>query len=124
MLAREPLEAARSYPRQRHTHHPVVVGIPAPADEAAGLGAIDQLDHAVVAQQELRREVAHRRIAGSGAAADGQEQLVLRGGEPGFGGSLVGPAEVAPQAGAEHQEALVVVVGKRPLDLHGNIVTR
>jgi hypothetical protein len=45
-------------------------------DQADGLGTVDQLDGAVVAEQEGLGDLADGRPRRVGVAADGQEQLV------------------------------------------------
>ncbi len=66
-------------------HGSVVVGVGQAVDEAAALGAVDELDHAVVAEQQVIGNVADGRVAV--VAADRQQQLVLRGCQAG----LLGP---------------------------------
>jgi hypothetical protein len=55
------------------------------------LGTVDQLDGAVVAQQQGPGDLADGRPIRVGMAADGQQQLVLGWGEPGRSGLLGAP---------------------------------
>ena len=52
------------------------------ADQAGLRGAVDQLDCAVVAQEQVLGHVADSRRSGAVMAADGEEQLVLLPGHP------------------------------------------
>jgi hypothetical protein len=47
--------------REGDAHHPVVVGIGGPGDEAGPLGTVDLLDDAVVTQQQVLGHIPYRR---------------------------------------------------------------
>ena len=81
-------------------------------DQAGGFGPVDELDGAVVPEQEDVGDVADRRPARSRLTADGEQQLVLRRGETDRRGLFLAPVQEAAQAGPELEETLVVSVGK------------
>jgi hypothetical protein len=63
----ELLDAASPLIGQLEAHHPGVVAVAVALDETACLGAVDELDGAVVAEEEVRRDVADRRPAADAA---------------------------------------------------------
>jgi len=107
-----------------HPDHAVVVGIGGALHEIRLLCAIDQLDSAVVAEQEVAGDVADRRVAPM--PPDGQQQLVLRRRQALVPGLLLAPVEEAPELVAQVEELLVVPIGQRSLARLGgrHIVTR
>lgn len=126
MLSGELAETAPAAIGERDAHDAVVVAILTPANQASGLGPVDELDDAVMAQEQLGGEIAHGRMTGLGVAAYREEELVLSGRDPGLDGSFLGPTEVAAEAGAEGEKALIVLVLQvdREVDWHKSIVTR
>jgi hypothetical protein len=74
---------------QPHPDQPPVVVVAAPADQPEGLGPVGQLDGAVVADQEVRGQLADGRAAGVGVEAQDQQQLVLGRGQAGRGRLLL-----------------------------------
>lgn len=56
--------------RQLHAHDPGVVRIRRPADHAGRLGAIHESDRAMALQQQVLRDLAHRRGLRAGMAFD------------------------------------------------------
>ena len=104
------LEYARPASREPQTHDPAVVGVVDAADQARFLGAVDELHRAVVAQQQRVRKITHSRAAIAEVAAHGEQQLVLRGRDPGPDGLRLAPVQELAQRGPEFQEALVVAV--------------
>jgi hypothetical protein len=57
--------------------HPVVVVVAVSHDKASGIGPVDQLDRAVMAQEQVVGDFAHGRTARVAMAPNGQEELVL-----------------------------------------------
>jgi len=106
--------------RQAQAHEPVVVAIGDTFDEPGAFGAVDQLDDAVMPEQEMCGDLADGwRIT---VAADGEEQLVLRAGDADPVGLVLAPAEEPAQPVAKRQEALEVRVGQSfGTSGHGNI---
>ena len=115
------LEAGRAVRREHEPDLALVGAIRAALDEPRGHGPVDELDRAVVAQQEVVRHVPHRRTVGVTVTAHGQEELVLRGGQPGGPRLLLAPPQEPPQAGPELEQP--GVVGVVDASLHGAIVT-
>ncbi len=76
----------------------MVIGVSSSGDETRLLGPVHEPDRTVVAQQQVVGHLAHGRPAPVGVSMDGEEQLVLGRGEPGFLGLLVAPAQEAPKA--------------------------
>ena len=73
-----------------------VVGRVGVADDQPGYrGAVDQPDGAVVAQHQVVGDLADGGAGGIGVAADREQQLMLRGREPGRLGLLLAPAQEA-----------------------------
>src|SRR5689334_13408768 len=77
------------------------------------LGPVDQSHDGVVTHQQVPRDVADRRILGSGVTTYGQQQLVLRRSESKLLCPLLAPLLKAPQLRAEPQQLLVVLIGQR-----------
>jgi hypothetical protein len=98
--------------REPEAHGASIVGVRAAGYEAGGLGAIDQPDRAVVAQQQVVGDVADRRPARVRMTADREEELVLCGSEPGRARLLLAPAQEPAQARAKLQQPPVVVVAE------------
>ena len=69
---------------------------------------VDQLDGAVVADQQVAGDLPHRRAPPVGMPPDGQQQLVLGGREARRLGLLAAPGQEPAQAGPEREQALVV----------------
>ena len=88
------------------------------AHEPGGDRAVDELDRAVVAQQQVAGDVADRRTGRVVVAADREQQLVLRGGQTGGDGLPLAPAQEPAQAGPEAEQPRVVVMVERPLHAH------
>lgn len=122
MLDGDLTEAAGASVRESDAHDAVVVAVRAATHQAGGFGPIDQLDDTVMTQDQLGREITHGRITRLGTAPHGEEELVLGRGDSGVGGTLLGPVEIAAEAGAEGEETLVVLVAERYR--HTSIVTR
>src|SRR4051794_3041356 len=101
----DPLLAER---RQPQPHDARVVIVTVALDETAGLRAVDELDGAVMPEQQVRRQLADRRAAVVVVTLDREQQLVLRMGQT--DGSRLGlaPAVEASQRRAERQQRRIV----------------
>lgn len=104
------VQPAFAHRRQGDPHHAVVPAVGEAADEPGLHGAIDQLDGAVVAEQEVGRDVADARCRS--VASDRQEELVLGRREPDLMSLVLAPVKEPAQAVAELQESLEVTVRK------------
>jgi hypothetical protein len=107
---RQRREPALTLAGQRQADDPLILGVGEALDEAEALGAIDELDHAVVAQEEVVGDVADRRR--SAMTSNRQEQLVLRPREADGLRLVLAPVEEPAEPVAEGQEALEVVIGE------------
>ena len=103
---------------QAHVHDPVIVAVWLAADEPGPLGPVDELDHGVVAQEEVVGQITDRRTAV--VAAHGEQELVLGRGQPGRLRLLLAPAEEAAQTVTEAEETPVLGV----VEVHTHIVPR
>jgi nucleotide-binding universal stress UspA family protein len=86
----------------------LVVAVRDALDQTGGDGPVDELDGAVVSQQQVAGDVTDRRWRA--VTPDGEEQLVLRAGEPDRVGPLLAPALERAQPVPEREEASVVAV--------------
>src|SRR5262245_41634777 len=84
---RERRQAAAAPRREAEPDDAPIVRVDLALDEPGAFGPVDELDGAVVAEQQMFRDVTDRRIARM--AADGEQQLVLRRGQPGRLGLLL-----------------------------------
>ena len=78
---------------------PVVLGVTHPPDQLGGHGPVDQPDGTVVAQQQVVGDLTDGRTAAIRVPPDGQQQLLLRRGQPGALGLLLAPADEPAQSG-------------------------
>jgi hypothetical protein len=76
---RERLEAVGSFIGQGQAHRSGKVTVGIPLDQTGGLRTINESDRAVVAQQEVVRDIADRGTGWIWMAPDGKQQLVLSG---------------------------------------------
>jgi len=104
----EPAQAFLAVAGEADADHPAVAFVAPAPDEARGFGAVDELHGAVVAEQQIARQITDRRRLLAGMALDGEQQLMLRGRETCLASPLLAPVEEFPQAGAEGQQVLVV----------------
>ena len=77
MRRRKPVEHLLRLRRQGDQDTATVAGVGLAVHESQSHQPIDQLDHAVVAQQKLIRQLAHREIVPDRVALDRQQGLVL-----------------------------------------------
>jgi len=104
------LEDTAAAGREVEAHDAPVVLIGLAAHEASCLGTIGQLDGGVVAKQQVLCDVPDRGRQGARVAADGQQELVLLGGQAGQLGLLLAPAQELAQSGPEGQQLAVLGV--------------
>jgi hypothetical protein len=109
----EGVELARALAGEVQADHALVVGVGLASHQSGGLGAVDQFDGAVVAQQQVVGNVADRGSPTIGVAADGEQELMLPRGQAGCLGLLFAPSQEAAQSGTEAEKPLVVVVAGR-----------
>lgn len=121
MLARKRSECPPATGGEADAYDAVIVGVRAATYEAGGCGSVDELDDAVVSEEQLACEVSDRRRPGTDAP-DREQELMLRGGDARFGGAFLGPPKVPAEPGAKGEEAPIVVVGES--HRHENIVAR
>ena len=91
-------------------------------DEAGGFRPVDQLDRAVVPEQEGLGDLPDGRTFPARVPPDREQQLVLRRREADGYRLCLAPAQEAAQAGPELEQTCVVLVGK--IEGHIYIVSR
>lgn len=92
MLARERLELCVSGWRELKVDLPVVGFVSGSLDQAGGLGALGELDGAMVADVQIVGDVADRRAVFACVAANYEQQLVKRWCEAGCSGGVFAPS--------------------------------
>ena len=102
MGCREFGEAALTLRSEAHPNDPVVVGIGGAPHQPGALGTIDELDCAVMLEQQVCGDVPDRRIAA--VPADRQQQLVLGGRQAGGPGLFLRPPHEPAQPVPESQQ--------------------
>jgi hypothetical protein len=107
----ECLDPRRAGTREAHTHHAVVVGIGYSFDEPGRCSAVDELDDAVVAQQQVTGDFPDRRRRA--LTADREQELVLGPGEPDRLGLILAPPLEPSQAVAKGEQSGEVCVADR-----------
>lgn len=97
-----------------------VVGRAKPAgDELQCFGASDELDGAVMTDEQDLCDVSNGGWRRYGKATNGQEQLMERGGQSGLLRGLLAPAREVPQFGPECQQSQVLrVTNRRAVVVH------
>jgi len=108
----QPGQARLAISRQPYPGDPAVLFIPASLHESGSLGPVDQLDGAVVTEQKVTSEVAHRRALRPGVTLDRKQQLMLGWGQTHGARLSLAPVQEAPQASSERQQVLVVFAGQ------------
>ncbi len=106
------VEAPAAQRGQAQPDDPLVAPIGSTADQPGGFGSVDELDGAVVLEQEYLGDVSNGRPAPVLPAPNREQELVLRRGEPDRRGLFFAPVQEAAEAGAELEEPPVVNVGK------------
>ena len=110
--SRERLEALAARRGELQADDPVVLGVAHPLDQLGRHGPVDQPDGTVMAQQQVVGDLADGRATAVGMPPDGQQQLVLRRGQPGPLRLLLAPADEAAQSGPQRQQILVVGISQ------------
>ena len=105
---RQGLQLPAAQGRETEPDDAVVAGVLGPGHQARLLGAVDELDDAVVSEQEMAGDVADR--GGRTVPTDGEEELVLGGREAGPARCLLAPAEEPAQPVPEREQRPVVRV--------------
>jgi hypothetical protein len=111
VLAAETRELVGPASGDPQVHDALIVRVAFSAYETGGHSPINQLGHAVVAQQQRVGDVTDRRTALLRAPSHREEELVLRRCQTLGSGLLLAPVQEPAQVGAEAEEVLVVVVG-------------
>ena len=105
-------QAARPERGEPQPNDAVVRGVDVPGDEAGFGRTVDEPDRAVVAEHQGGGDVSDRGGGAGRVAADGEQELMLGGGDPARGGLLLAPVEELAESGAQLQQPPVVrVVG-------------
>lgn len=97
---------------QRQSGDPSVVIVECAFDESGSFRSIDELDRAVVLDEEMFRHVGDGRRFVARMPADRQQQLMLAWREPGLRRLLIAPSQELPEAVAECEQIAVVAVGE------------
>ena len=109
MGARQGLDSVGAAAGQLDADDALVGLVLYPFDKQSGLCAVDQLDHAVMAQEEVIGNLPDRRRLRP-MAADREEQLVLGGRQPNLSGLVLTPSLEATQTITEGEQSGEVVV--------------
>lgn len=110
MLDGEPGESLGAVGREREPNDAMLVRVGSPLHERRCLGSIDELNHAVMAQQQQLGDLADRRSLRASVPADREQQLVLCRGQPRGFRLLFAPLQEAAQTRSQLQQVGVVVV--------------
>lgn len=105
-------EHPATLPREYNAHDATIVGVAAAFYEPGVFGPVDQLDGAVMSQQQCIADAPDGGAVDVLAAADHQQQLMLSRRETGFLGLFLAPMQEAPQPEPEGEEALEVPIGE------------
>ncbi len=114
---REALESGSSRCRQVKADDPTVVPVTRPLDQPCAVGPIDEPDDTVMAEEQIVGHLADGRTPTIGMPADGEQELVLRGGEPGCPCLVFAPAFEASQTRPDGEQTPVVIV-RKPRSCH------
>lgn len=110
---------------QLQAHDSAIINVVGSLHEAGVLGSIDELDEAVMLQQQRRSDVTDGRgRTPARVAADGEHQLVLLRGDPFRGCLLIAPVEKTPQGGAEPKQVAILLVIEARGDHHETFARR
>jgi hypothetical protein len=105
-------KSTRTERGQPQPHDTLIKVVDVTRDEPRLLGAIDETDRAVMTQQQRFRDVTDSGTTRVVVTAYRQEQLVLRGSEPGGLRLLLAPVEEPAEAGAERQQPHVLRIAE------------
>lgn len=108
MLHAERVEAGLPVGTQPEAHHAVVHIILPALDHPERLGTADEFGCAVMPQQQMVGDVAHRGSIVAAMTPDGEQQLVLRRRQTHLTGLLLAPTEEAAKAIAELEQFGVI----------------
>lgn len=100
-----------SFRRELNADHSGVSSVGFAAYEAGRLRPVHQLHHAVMAEQQVAREVADGRREPAGMALDRNQQLMLDVGQAYRASLVFAPPLKAAQAGAKSEEVFEVLTG-------------
>ncbi|MDQ1402681.1 MAG: hypothetical protein QOG03_997, partial [Actinomycetota bacterium] len=87
----------------------MILGVRLALDETGHHGTVDKTDRTVLSHEQV---IGHITNGGrsAGVPADGEEQLVLAGGDPSLQSVLLAPPQKAPQAITKLEQLLVIGV--------------
>jgi hypothetical protein len=108
----EPLKATRPEGCEPETDYALIIWVGGALDQVRGSRPIDQLDSAVVAEEQVPSDLPDCRSPGVVVAADGKKELVLGGSEADGGRLLPAPSQEAAEARAELKKAPVLGVSQ------------
>lgn len=111
MGGREGLHPGPPIGGEVEAHDAVVVGVGYTLEQPRRLGTVDELDGAVVAQQEVLGDVTDR--GWFAVASHGQEQLVLGPREPDRARLIIAPVQEAAETVAEREQAGEIAIAER-----------
>lgn len=100
-----------SFRGELNADHSGVGGIGPAPHETGRLGPIHEFHHAVVAEQQVAREIADGRRDPAGMTLDSDKQLVLDVGQAYSASLVLAPSLKAAQADAKGEEVLEVLTG-------------
>ncbi len=110
MCATQLAQAPRAERGETEPYNAVIARVDLSVYEAGGLGAINEPDRAVMTQQQGLGHGTDGRSLRSWVPADGEQQLMLRGGQARRFRLLLAPMQELAQTGSEREETLVVGV--------------
>ena len=87
----EPIEHPMTFRRELQAHQAPIFSVAITVHEAGPLGSVDELDRAVVTEQQVAGDVADRWIVRPVVAAHGQEELMLLARQSRSGGLVLTP---------------------------------
>lgn len=108
--------------RQSEADLAVIAGIGIAADIFFPGEAVGEADAAVVLDLQAFGEFADGDMVATGKTLDGEEGLVLLGGEAGGVGGILAEAEEFPQGVAELRQALIMGAGELVFGLHRELL--
>jgi hypothetical protein len=115
-------EAATAEGGEGQADDPLVAPVGMAPDQSGSFRPVDELDRAVVPEQEDVGDLPDGRAGATGVPPDGEQQLVLCGREADCHRLCLAPVQEAAQAGPELEKTRVVRIGK--IGRHIYIVSR